>query len=254
MEKLVVVVFDNQSKAFQGFEALRQLDRESEISLYEAVMVAKEPSGAIREVETPDVRSWGMTIGGTALGALVGLIGGPITAVVGAAAGAFVGAIGDAEEAGLSDEFIHDVMTALTPGKVAVLADIAEEWVTPLDTEMERFGGVVFRRVRTVMETTQDDRDAAAHRAEMEQLKAERTKAKSERLAKIDAKIDNLRGKLEAAIERKRAKMQLRQQEREAKIQMLKAKADQAQGEVRKRQEARIAELRRDYAEKAAGG
>jgi hypothetical protein len=88
----------------------------------------------------------------------------------------------------------------------------------------------------------------------MEQLKAERAQARADRLAKIDAKIDSLRTKLENAIERSRVKMQLRQREREARIETLKVKADQSQGEIRRRQEARIAEVRRDYAEKAAAG
>jgi len=98
------------------------------------------------------------------------------------------------------------------------------------------------------------DHDVAAHRAEMEQLKAERAQAKSERLAKIDAGIDALRKKLESATERDRSKMQVRQNQRDAKVQALKAKAGQLQGENRRRLEARIAEVRRDYEEKAAAG
>jgi len=111
---------------------------------------------------------------------------------------------------------------------------------------------VVFRRTRSLVETTQDDRDAAAHRAEIEQLQAERAQTRSDRLEKIDAKIDHLRAKLEDALERKRVRARLHQQQREAKIEALQTKADQSEGEVRRRQEARIAELRRDYADKAA--
>jgi uncharacterized membrane protein len=252
MEKLIVLVFDNQTKALEGAQALRELDREGEISIYEAQMVTKEPSGAVRVIDSADKLGFPMIAGGTAVGALLGLLGGPVGLLIGATAGALIGSISAVEDTGVTEEFANDVMTALTPGKVAVVADIAEEWVTPLDTRMERIGGVVFRRAHTAVETTQDDRDAAAHRAEMEQLKAERAQARSDRLAKIDAKIDNLRAKLESAIERKRVKMQLRQEQRQAKIQALQTKADQAEGEIRRRQEARIAELRRDYAKKAA--
>jgi hypothetical protein len=172
--------------------------------------------------------------------------------LVGAAAGAVIGTVADVEESGVTDEFVNDVTTALTRGKVALVADISEERVTRLDTRMEQLGGVVFRRARALVEDTQDDRDEAAHRAEMEQLKAERAQARAGRLAEIDAKIDNLRAKLENAIERKRLKMQLRQQQREARIQALQKKADRSEGEIRRRQEARIAELRRDYAESKA--
>jgi hypothetical protein len=184
----------------------------------------------------------------------VGVLGGPIGLLGGAAAGALIGSIVELGHAGVTDEFINDVATAMTPGKVAVVADIAEEWVTPLDTRMERIGGVVFRRDRTLVKNLQADRDAAAHRVEMEQLKAERAQARADRLSKIDAKIDSLRAKLENAIERERIKMQIREREREARIQALKAKAERSQGAIRRRQEARITEVRRDYAEKAALG
>jgi len=252
MEKMIVVVFDNEPKALDGLHILRELDREGEISVYDPRIVAKLPSGAVRVIDNPDLSSFAMTGGGTAVGALVGLLGGPVGALVGATAGAMLGSIGDMELAGVTDEFVNDVSKVLTPGKVAVVADIVEEWVTPLDTRMEGIGGVVFRRTRTFVETTQDDRDEAAHRAEMEQLKSERAQAKKDRLEKIDAKIDHLRAKLESAIERSRVKMRQRQQQREAKIQALQAKADQSSGEIRRRQEARIAEIRRDYAQKAA--
>ena len=258
MEKLLVVVFDNEVKALEGSRLLWELDSEGEISVHTLQTVAKEPSGSLRVIDDTEVARFPMVAGGTAVGALIGLLGGPVGAVFGAAAGAMIGITGsiveEAGEAGVTDEFVHDVTTALTPGKVALVADISEEWMALLDTRMERIGGLVFRRTRTLVKDIQEDRHAAAHRAEMEQLKAERAQARADRLAKIDAKIDHLRLKLENTIERKRAKMQLRQQQRDAKIQALQRKADQSDGEIRRRREARIAELRGDYAERAARG
>jgi uncharacterized membrane protein len=254
MEKMIVVVFDNESKALSGLQALWELDREGDISVYAEQTVAKEPSGAVRMIDNSDTSTLPMIGGGTALGALVGLLGGAVGVLVGAAAGAVIGTVTDVEESGVSNEFVNDVTTELTPGKVALVADISEERVTPLDVRMEQLGGTVFRRARTLVQETQEDRDAAAHQDELVQLKAERAQARADRLAKIDAKIDHLRAKLENAIERKRLKMQLRQQQREAKIQALQKKADRSEGEIRRRQEARIAELRCDYAESKARG
>ena len=257
MEKMLVVVFDNEAKALEGLQVLRDLDSEGEISVYDRQLVAKEPGGAVRVIDSTEVARFAMIGGSTAVGGLIGLLGGPVGVIVGAAAGAMAGIMGsiveEVRESGVTDEFVHDVTTAMTPGKFAVVAEIAEDWVTPLDTRMEDIGGLVFRRTRTFLETTEEDRDAAAHRAEMEQLKVERTQAKSDRLEKIDARIDSLRVKLENAIQRKRVKTQLRQQQREAKIQALQAKANQTQGANRRRQEARIADLRREYEDKAAG-
>ncbi len=252
VNKLIVIVFDDQTKAFAGLEALRELDRDGEISLFEAQIVVKEPNGGVRVTEDPDDADFPIIGVSTLVGTLVGVLGGPIGLVSGAAAGALIGFLGQLERAGVTDKFVSDVSAALTPGKVAVVADISEEWVTPLDMRVEQLGGVVFRRARRLVKHMQDDRDGAAHRAEMEQLKAERAQARADRLAEIDAKIDTLRARLETALERSRFKMQLRQQQREAKIRALQAKADKAEGEIRRRQEARIAEIRRDYEEKPA--
>jgi uncharacterized membrane protein len=254
MEKMIVVVFDNEAKALDGLQIIRELDSEGEISVYQAQVVAKDPGGAVRLVNNDDLLSLPMVAGGAAVGALVGLLGGPIGALVGATAGAVLGSIGDVEQSGVTDEFVADVSAALTSGKVAVVADITEEQVTPLDTRMERIGGVVFRRMRTFVETTEADLDAAAHKAEMDQLKAERAQAKADRLAKIDARIDHLRSKLQYAMERKRASAYARQRERDDRIEALQEKAKRSDGEIRRRQEARIAALRRDYAERTTAG
>jgi len=258
MEKLIVVIFDNEVKALEGSRLLWKLDSEGEISVYALRVVAKDASGPLRVIDDAEVASLPMVAGGTLVGALIGLLGGPAGAVIGAAAGLMVGTTGsiveEAEEAGVTDKFVDDITAALTPGKVAVIADISEEWMAPVDTQMEQIGGTVFRRARSLVKAIEDDRDEAAHRAEIEQLKAERAQARADRLAKIDARIDNLRANLEAAVERKRVKMQLRQPQRDARFEALQTKANRANGDVRRRHEARIAELRRDYAEKAAAG
>jgi uncharacterized membrane protein len=254
VEKLIVIVFDDQTKAFAGFEALRQLDRDGEISVYEAQMIRKEPTGSIEYIDNVDKVTFPIVGGTSAVGVIVGLLGGPLGALLGGMAGGLISSIAAAEHAGVTDDYVNDVNTAMTPGKFAVVADISEDWVTPLDTRMEEIGGVVFRRTRTEVKRMHHDQDVAAHRAEMEQLKAERAQARSERRAKIDARIDTLRRKLEAALERDRRSMLLRQDERDTKIKALQTKADQSEGEIRRRLESRIAEVRREYDERAAAG
>jgi hypothetical protein len=50
---------------------------------------------------------------------------------------------------------------------------VDEDWVTPVDTRMEAVGGVVFRTVKSAAEKERRAREAAARRAELDQLKAE---------------------------------------------------------------------------------
>ena len=252
MEKLIAVVFDDQTKAFAGFEVLRQLDGDGEISVYEAQMIQKEAAGTIRYIDNTNKLTFPVVGGSTAVGVLIGLLGGPLGAFIGGMAAGLISSIADAEHGGVTDEFVEDVNTAMTPGKFAVIADVSEDWATPLDLQMEKIGGVVFRRIRTEVKHLHHDRDVAAHRAEMEELKAERAQAKADRQAKIDAKIDAVRKKLEAALERHRHSMLARENERDVKIESLKKKASLMEGENRRRLESRIAKVRHDYQERAA--
>jgi len=252
MEKMIAVVFDSETKAMDGLQIIRELDADGEISVFEAQVVAKKPEGGVRVIRNDDLLSLPMLAGGTAVGAIAGLLGGPVGVIACGTAGAVIGAIADADKAMLTDEFAAEVSRAISAGKVAVVADIMEEAEAPLDRRMESIGGVVFRRMRVFVETAEDDFDAEAHQAEMEKLKAERARARADRLKKIDARIDHLRARLENALERQGATMRLREQQREARIEALKAKARDAEGEVRHRREARIAEFRRDYAETKA--
>jgi len=247
VEKLIVIVFDEQSRAHAGFEALRELDRDGEISLFEVQSVVREPNGQIRVIENPEDLDFPVIGFSTLVGTFVGVLAGPLGLLGGAAAGALIGCIVSLARADVTDEFVNDVSTALAPGKFAVVADVLEDCTTPLDERMEPLGGVVFRRARGQVRSIHHDRDVAAHRAEMERLKAERAQANGERLDKIDAVLDRLGKKLERALRRERSNILRREEERDARIGALRAKADQSQEGIRQRLETRIAQLQREY-------
>ena len=247
MEKLIVIVFDEQSKAHAGLEALRELDRDGELSLFEVQSVVREPNGEIRVIENPEDLDFPVIGFSTLVGTFVGVLAGPLGLVGGAAAGALIGCIVTLTRADVTDEFVNDVSTALAPGKFAVVADVVEDSTAPLDERMEPLGGVVFRRTRSEAKSIHHDRDVAAHRAEMERLKAERAQANGERLDKIDAALDRLGNKLERALLRERSNILQREEERSARIGALRAKADESQEGIRRRLETRIAELQREY-------
>ena len=187
MEKMLVAVFDNESKAYQGSRALAQLDAEGSITIHAESIIKKNADGTVT-VEQFDGDFPVLTVGGTAIGSLVGLLGGPVGMGVGAAAGALAGSIGDLHVAGVNAEFLDQVSAALEPGKCAVLADFSEEWVTPVNTRMEPLGGVVFRTLRKSFEDEQRARDVAVLRAEIAELKSEHARARADRKAKIQAR------------------------------------------------------------------
>ncbi len=90
-----------------------------------AQIAAKEPDGSVRLTENPDDVDFPVIGVSTLVGTLVGVLGGLIGLIGGAAAGALIGFLVELERADVTDEFVSDVTTALTPGKVAVVADIS---------------------------------------------------------------------------------------------------------------------------------
>ena len=78
------------------------------------------------------------------------------------------------------------------PGKVAVVAEIDEDWTTPVDTRMEPIGGIVFRRALSAVKDTVNSEETAAMKADIAQIKAEHAQAHADRKARIQEKINQL--------------------------------------------------------------
>jgi len=246
MEKMIVVVFDSEPKAYEGSRALAQLDAEGSIAIHAESVIKKNDDGTVT-VKHVDGDFPVRTVGGTAIGSLVGLLGGPIGFGVGAAAGALAGSIGDLHVAGVSAEFLDQVTAALAPGKCAVLADISEEWVTPVDTRMEPLGGAVFRTPRKSFEEEQRAKEVAVLRSEIDELKAEHARTRADRKAKIQALIDKLAAKLQSKFDEAKLRSDQIRSEAEAKIKALQKKAEHSQAEMKAILVARVTQIRKDY-------
>jgi hypothetical protein len=147
----------------------------------------------------------------------------------------------------VDEDFLGDVTAALIPGKTAVVADVNEEWVTPVDTRMEALGGVVFRTIKTAAENERRAREAAARQAELDQLKAEHAKSLSDRKAKLQAQVDRLRERLQKKLEEDQARSKQAEETLQAKVAALQKKADQEKGDSKAAIEARIKRLRDAY-------
>jgi uncharacterized membrane protein len=92
MERMLVVVFDSETKAYEGVAALRQLEREGSISAYAGAVVVKNADGTASVKEFDDVGPVG-TLLGTSVGSLIGLLAGPAGLAVGAASGLALGTL-----------------------------------------------------------------------------------------------------------------------------------------------------------------
>jgi len=226
MDRMLVVVFDNESKAYEGKKALLQLDGEGSIGVYGYAVLAKNAAGSASVKQGDDVGPIGSLLG-TSLGSLIGVLAGPAGLAVGASAGLLAGGAFDVSNAGIGSDFIDDVAKVLLPNRVAVIAEIDEEWTTPVDTRMEAIGGTVFRRALSEVKETIHDENVAAMKADVAELKAEHAKAQVDRKTKLQEKINQLDSRIQAQLQKAKERREAAQRKAQAKVQTLKAKAEE---------------------------
>jgi len=224
MDRMLVVIFDAESKAFEGKKALHELDREDVIVVYDQAVIARNADGTamVRQIDDPGLTG---TLAGTTLGGLIGLLGGPVGAALGAAAGLAVGAAADVDRARISEDFVEDVRQKLTPEKFALVAEIQEDTTIPVDLRMEALGGTVFRRSLSEVKHKVHDENVAAMKADLAQMKAEHAAAHAARKAKLQEKINQLDSKVQARLEKSKQQRQAEEAQAQAKVEFLKARA-----------------------------
>ena len=231
MDRMLVVVFDNETKAYEGRKALLQLDGEGSISVYAYAVLAKHADGTASVKQGDDSGPIG-TLLGTSFGSLIGLLGGPVGLAIGASAGLGVGAAADLNNARIGEDFIDDVTKVLLPNRVAVIAEIEEDWTTPVDTRMEAIGGSVFRRALSDVKQTIHEENVAAMKADLAQMKAEHAKAHADRKAKLQEKINQLDSKIQAQLQKVKDGREAAERQAQAKVRVLQAKAEAAKSKA----------------------
>jgi uncharacterized membrane protein len=221
---MLVVVFDSENKAYEGKKALSQLENEGSIVVYAYAVIGKNPDGTTTLKQGDDPGPLG-TLVGTSLGSLIGLLGGPVGLAIGATAGLFSGSLADLNNARVGEDSIDDVRQDLQSNKFAVVAEIQEDWTTPVDSRMEAIGGKVYRRAVSEVKQTIHDEDIAAMKADIAQMKAEQAKAHADQKGKLQEKINQLDSRIQTQLEKAKEQRQAVERQAKAKVEILKAKA-----------------------------
>jgi uncharacterized membrane protein len=231
MDRVLVVVFNNEVDAYQGRQALLELDNDGNISVYAYAVLAKHADGTATVKQGDDSGPIG-TLLGTSFGSLIGLLGGPVGLAIGATTGVVLGAALDLNNARIGDDFIDDVTKSLTPNKFAVVAEIEEDWTTPVDSRIEAIGGTVFRRALSDVKHTIHEENVAAMKADLAQMKAEQAKSHADGKAKLQEKINQLDTKIQAQLQKAKERRESAERQAQAKVQVLKAKAAAAKAKA----------------------
>jgi uncharacterized membrane protein len=246
MNRMLVVIFRTESDAYRGLSLLDELDAEGSITVYATAVIAKAADGKVSVKQTSNEGPAGTAVG-LLTGSLLGLFAGPVGLAVAAGAGTLGGLLFDLARVGVNDKFLDESARQLEPGKVAVVAEVWEEWVTPVDTRMETAGGVVLRRVRDEVIDAQIEREVKTLRTELASLRDEQARALKEQRAKLDSKIEAAKSELRAAQGRAKETLDSTVREGEAKVRTLEERLGRARGDAKAKLDARIKSTRAEY-------
>lgn len=246
MEKMLAVVFDSEAKVNKGADALKELDREGTISVYAGAIIKKNQDGTVTALDYKE--EWPIrAIGGTAIGSIIGLLGGPVGVFLGASSGLMIGAFDDLYHAGVSAEFLDDVASTLSADKYALVADISEEYVIPVDIRMEELGGEVFRTRKRYVEEDQLQSDLDEIDADIDRMEKELADSRAEHKAKLQAKIAKAKQKRDKKVEQMKQRRAQAEKEHKQKIEALKTKVEKARFDRKAAIEARITQINNSY-------
>jgi uncharacterized membrane protein len=192
---MLVAVFDSEYKARGATMALQALSERSAIGLGTDAVVTKIADGTTTIAKTHRLRPEG-TMGGTALGLLIGLYGGFTGLAVGAATGFTLGAVSDFIRSRVDGDFVRDVAHSLEPGRSALVAEIDEDFTDAVNAQMEALGARVFRRDLSEVADIEYETEASALKAAFARRKARRAVTRAERVRRLRAAFDSFRRKL----------------------------------------------------------
>ncbi len=243
---MLVAVFDNEAKSFEGLRSLKTLHENGDISLYDSAVVSKDANGKILLKTAQDSDPLG-TATGLFTGSLIGLLGGPVGVAIGAVAGSFIGLLFDADHDSVNTEFVDEVSKAMASGKTAVIAEIDEDWTTPVDTALEPYNAIVFRRYRYEVVDQQLERESKAIADEFDALEEELKHADEERKAKIKASIASLKNKAQATNEMLNKKINDIQTELEGKVQAIQKQIKEANEKRKAKLHKRLGTIQEEY-------
>jgi uncharacterized membrane protein len=242
MDQMIMVVFENETKAYEGSKALQDLMNEGTINLYAMAVIIRDTNEKVSVKQQGDMGPVATAVG-MLTGSLVGILGGPLGVALGAGAGTLGGMMVDLAQLGVGQGFLAEIEQSLQPGKAAVVAEIEEEWTTPVDTRMEALGGVIMRRTRREVIDNQVKQDTEAIKADLAELEDAYHEATGQARAKLQKKVDAARNRMQAKLDDIQSKIEMSQLETEAKIKFLQEQAARENGKRKAATKARITEL-----------
>jgi uncharacterized membrane protein len=143
--KLLVISFDDPLKAQELLLTAVRLQKQKDLQLHDAVIIRRDIDGSSHVIETTDVTPGRGALSGGIWGLLIGtLLAGPVGGIIAGAATAGGGALyAKLIDHGIKDATVHELRTAVAPGRTALALLVSHLSVSNLQFELARYPGAI---------------------------------------------------------------------------------------------------------------
>lgn len=171
---------------------MRDLDS-STVRVDGSAIVERKPDGTLSTPEGQDNVDGLGFLEGSAIGLLIGVLGGPVGMVLGFGGGALIGAGFDADRAVTGEGVLSQMSAAIPAGTTALALELTEEDPKAIDTFAADTGATLLRRPLDDVLAELAEAEAAAEEAARSAHEAVRAAKKQERKEKRDERIATLK-------------------------------------------------------------
>jgi uncharacterized membrane protein len=146
MVELLVASFAGDEQAEAAYSTLREAEKQGLLLTADLAIVERGEDNRLSVRESEDVDAAPGALLGAGIGAILGMVAGPLGLVVAAAGGALAGGVAaEAIDAGVEDDWLRALGEALRPGGALVAVAIARYWVPLAAGYLQQAGGEVTR-------------------------------------------------------------------------------------------------------------
>jgi uncharacterized membrane protein len=144
--ELLVASFAGDEQAEAAYNTLREAEKQGQLLTADLAIVERDENNHLSVRESQDVDAAPGALLGAGIGAILGMVAGPLGLVVAAAGGALAGGVAaEAIDAGVEDDWLRALGEALRPGGALVAVAIARYWVPLAAGYLQQAGGQVTR-------------------------------------------------------------------------------------------------------------
>jgi uncharacterized membrane protein len=250
MDNMLVAVFETERQASAAARAMKELSTEGVVLVYASAVIVKgfKRIAIVNFAHDQNSRDPALA---TATRSLIGLLGRSWQSAEEATAECTTDLMLELANVGVDGGFLDKVSRHLLPGTAAIVSEIDEERLTPIDTLLESQGGIGFRCVRREVMDAQIANEIDALHREIHIIEGQLLHMRGQSKDQMQVMLKVKKDRLQATKDRARYRAASIKLEAEAKIVSLQERAAKAEGGIKARLERLANEVRVDYVNRA---